>query len=29
MIAAAGYYRFKRHGAGELAVDAVPYLILE
>lgn len=29
MIAAAGYYRFKRFGAGELAVDAVPYLILE
>jgi N6-L-threonylcarbamoyladenine synthase len=29
MIAAAGYYRFKRYGAGELAVDAVPYLILE
>lgn len=29
MIAAAGYYRFKKYGAGELAVDAVPYLALE
>ena len=29
MIAAAGYYRFKKFGAGELAVDAVPYLTLE
>ncbi len=29
MIAAAGYYRFKKYGAGELAVDAVPYLTLE
>ncbi|MCM2272693.1 MAG: tRNA (adenosine(37)-N6)-threonylcarbamoyltransferase complex transferase subunit TsaD [candidate division Zixibacteria bacterium] len=29
MIAAAGYFRFKKFGAGELAVDAVPYLTLE
>ncbi|MBK7142130.1 MAG: tRNA (adenosine(37)-N6)-threonylcarbamoyltransferase complex transferase subunit TsaD [bacterium] len=29
MIAAAGYYRFQKFGAGELAVDAVPYLSLE
>ena len=29
MIAAAGYYRFRKEGAGELAVDAVPYLALD
>ena len=29
MIAAAGYFRFKKFGAGELAANAVPYLALE
>lgn len=29
MIAAAGYLRFQKHGPGELAADAVPYLPLE
>jgi len=29
MIAAAGYFRFKKQGAGDFAADAVPYLKLE
>jgi N6-L-threonylcarbamoyladenine synthase len=29
MIAAAGYYRFKKQGAGDFAADAVPYLKLD
>ncbi len=29
MIAAAGYYRFKKFGPGELVADAIPYLKLE
>ncbi len=29
MIAAAGYFRFTKFGAGELAANAVPYLTLE
>ncbi len=29
MIAAAGYYRFKKEGPGNLVADAVPYLKLE
>lgn len=29
MIAAAGYYRFKKEGAGELIANAVPYLRLD
>jgi N6-L-threonylcarbamoyladenine synthase len=29
MIAAAGYYRYKKFGGGELAANAVPYLALE
>ncbi len=29
MIAAAGYYRYTKFGAGELAANAVPYLALE
>jgi N6-L-threonylcarbamoyladenine synthase len=29
MIAAAGYYRFTKFGAGELAANAVPYLALQ
>ena len=29
MIAAAGYFRFKKQGAGDFAADAVPYLKLD
>lgn len=29
MIAAAGYYRYTKFGAGELAANAIPYLALE
>jgi N6-L-threonylcarbamoyladenine synthase len=29
MIAAAGYYRFEKDGAGEFVIDAVPYLTLD
>lgn len=29
MIAAAGYYRYKKFGGGELAANAVPYLALD
>jgi N6-L-threonylcarbamoyladenine synthase len=29
MIAAAGYYRYAKFGAGELAANAIPYLALE